>query len=153
MDQFEDAFNASGRRSRNRGGQSGGNRRHGNRSGGRGMAIVLPGAPACDCAQCMQSCSNPQAIALASNQPMTPVAAKMMADQAAQVAADAAAKAAALNQTPGPVSTVAKALGIDGFDNASGKKMKPKTQIIMGIAFVTVIVLSVIAYKKFKKVK
>ena len=149
MSEFEDAFNAAGRRGRRGGSQGGGNRHRGGRGGGRGIStIVMPGMPAaCDCSQCNQQ--------LPAAQQMSPVAAKMMAEQAAQVAADAAAKAAALNPTAAPLpGTPAPTSGIDGFDNAAGgvKKFvsKNKTMVIVASA-VVVGIGAFLIYKKFKK--
>lgn len=150
MSEFEDAFNAAGRRSRRGGGHGGGNRHRGGHGGTRGVStIVMPGA--CDCSQCQQpGLQAPMAAPPA----MTPVAAKMMAEQAAQVAADAAAKAAALNTAAPAPTTPAPTSGIDGFDNFMGKKLTKPQKI--GTIIVAVALIGTVAYftyKRFKKAK
>lgn len=148
MSGFEDSFNAAGRRSR----YSAGRRQFARNKGLSQNAIASP--TGCDCAKCLQSCNNPQAIASASSQPMTPVAAKMMAEQAAQVAADAAAKAAALNPTTGQVSpsVAAKTSAIDGFDNFIGKKLtKPQKIGTIVVAAALFCTAAYFTYKHFKK--
>lgn len=146
MSEFEDAFNASGRRSRT-GGHGGGNRHRGGRGGARGIStIVMPNA--CDCSQCQHPGSP---APMATPPAMTPVAAKMMADQAAQVAADAAAKAAALNPGATAPVTPAPTSGIDGFDNFMGKKLTKPQKI--GTILVAIALIGTAAYFTYKHLK